>query len=145
LTLRRHLRDNDLLARVGGDEFAVILREGSSWSAEAVARKLVLAVRDEVTPDGLDEVLAVAPQGDLEVIAGTRPMVTVSVGVAAFESLPGKDPAEVLKAADAAMYLVKRSGRNGYAVHGAAGGPHHARPRRNLDLASRQPVGSLRS
>jgi diguanylate cyclase (GGDEF)-like protein/PAS domain S-box-containing protein len=160
VTLRRHLRDRDVVARLGGDEFAVILSEGDRAAAEAVARKLVLAVRDEVGlpmsdagasldltgasndlsggssgPDGAcsrpDQAAAMAPGSDR-----TGPRVTVSVGVAAFEVLAemshlGASTAarDVVKAADAAMYSVKHSGRNGYAVAGTGDGPHHARPR----------------
>ena len=51
VTLRRHLRDRDLVARLGGDELAVVLHDGDARAAEAVARKLVLAVRDEVTTE----------------------------------------------------------------------------------------------
>jgi len=128
VTLRRHLRDRDLVARLGGDEFAIVLHDGDAWAAEAVARKLVLAVRDEVWTDLRD--------------GG----VTMSVGVAPFELVPGSGAREALKAADAAMYAVKRSGRHGYAVVGAADGPHHARRRRPVpDLSARLPPGEQRS
>ena len=60
--------DRDLVARLGGDEFAVVLRDGDARAAEAVARKLVLAVRDEVTTGQAD--------------GG----VTMSVGVAALRA-----------------------------------------------------------
>ncbi len=115
VTLRKHLRDRDLVARLGGDEFAVVLHDGDYWAAESVARKLVLAVRDEVN-DG----------------AGG---VTVSLGVAPFDLFKGVNAKDALRSADAAMYAVKRSGRNGYAVAGASEGPHHARSR--ADLAAR--------
>ena len=135
VTLRRHLRDNDLVARLGGDEFAIVLHDGDGWAAEAVARKLVLAVRDEVRTG--------SAEGELDLRDGG---VTVSVGVAPFELLIGASTREALKAADAAMYTVKRSGRNGYAVVGAPEGPHHARPRAGTvaDLSSQpvpEPVG----
>lgn len=121
-TFRRHLRDHDLLARVGGDEFAVLLRDGGAWSAESVARKLVIAARDE---------MLVPRHGRSGAPGVTEVNVTVSVGVAPFEVLSGENPQRVLRAADVAMYSVKRSGRNGYAVYGAPGGAHHARPSRS--------------
>jgi diguanylate cyclase (GGDEF)-like protein/PAS domain S-box-containing protein len=134
VTLRRHLRDRDLVARLGGDEFAIVLHDGDAWAAEAVARKLVLAVRDEVWTD-----MSAA-------LSGTGGGVTMSVGVAPFELLPGNGARDALKAADAAMYAVKRSGRHGYAVVGAADGPHHARRRRPVpDLSARLPPGEQRS
>jgi diguanylate cyclase (GGDEF)-like protein/PAS domain S-box-containing protein len=120
VTLRRHLRDNDLVARLGGDEFAVVLHDGDHWAAEAVARKLVVAVRDE------------ADSGE----GG----VTVSVGVAPFDLFTGSNARDALRSADAAMYGVKRSGRNGYAVAGSGGPPRHARSRADLTArASRAP------
>ena len=134
-SLRRHLRDQDVVARLGGDEFAVILREGTRWAAEAVARKLVLAVRDEVGA-AADAAAVDAPD---EGGTGPRPGVTISVGVAAFEllgstaDLAGATAARgALKVADTAMYSVKRSGRNGYAVAGTGEGPHHARRRTDV-------------
>jgi len=144
VTLRRHLRDQDLVARLGGDEFAIVLHDGDGWAAEAVARKLVLAVRDEVRTQAgearTNGVEGRGPEGGGEVALDLRDGgVTVSVGVAPFESLRGTGAREALKAADAAMYAVKRSGRNGYAVAGAADGPHHARRRRGVaDLSARQ-------
>ena len=134
-TLRRHLRDQDLVARLGGDEFAIVLHDGNGWAAEAVARKLVLAIRDEVTT-GVGGTEGGAGEVAVDLRDGG---VTMSVGVAPFELLPGVGAREALKAADAAMYAVKRSGRNGYAVVGSAEGPHHARRRRDgvPDLSAR--------
>ncbi|HTV12113.1 MAG TPA: diguanylate cyclase [Acidimicrobiales bacterium] len=186
LTLRRHLRDQDIVSRLGGDEFAVVLREGDRWAAEAVARKLVLAVRDEVRAQavGDGEPLVINPEGALgsEIYlvdgpeagsdatrpgqapshvasgrgAGTSPGqagnpwrgeeggqgreatfgVSISIGVAPFEVLStaydlasSSAARDALRAADTALYAVKRSGRNGYAVSGAEEGPRHARPR----------------
>jgi len=61
--------------------------------------------------------------------------VTVSLGVAPFDLFKGVNARDALRSADAAMYMVKRSGRNGYAVAGVSEGPHHAR--RRADLAAR--------
>jgi hypothetical protein len=61
--------------------------------------------------------------------------VTVSLGVAPFDLFKGVNARDALRSADAAMYTVKRSGRNGYAVAGVSEGPHHARSR--ADLAAR--------
>ena len=115
VTLRKHLRDRDLVARLGGDEFAVVLHDGDYWAAESVARKLVLAVRDEVN--------------------NGESGVTVSMGVTPFDLVSVANTRDALRSADAAMYTVKRSGRNGYAVAGASDGPHHACSR--ADLAAR--------
>lgn len=128
VTLRRHLRDHDVVARLGGDEFAVIVGEGDKRAAEAVARKLVLAVRDEVrTPSlgGVTVSLGVAPFELLDWAAAQKG-ASVRDGADTAAASLGRD---ALSAADEAMYLVKRSGRNGYAVAGPDGVPRHARPR----------------
>jgi diguanylate cyclase (GGDEF)-like protein/PAS domain S-box-containing protein len=164
VTLRRHLRDQDLVARLGGDEFAVVLHDGDGRAAEAVARKLVLAVRDEVRTGTGASLSLVGGPGPARAGAGAGPEgaasgtgadegepaldlreggVTMSVGVAPFDHLAGTSARDALKAADAAMYAVKRSGRNGYAVVGAPEGPHHARRHRRQVADLPAPPASL--
>ena len=116
LTLRRHLRDQDLVARLGGDEFAVVLHDGDTRAAEAVARKLVTAVREEVrvtapgSPGG----------GAVTVSVGVAPIAALAAGGAGSGPGPGDlSTAGVVRVADEAMYNAKRSGRNGYVVAGA--------------------------
>ena len=93
-TLRRAVRDVDLAARLGGEEFVVLLPETSFAAASEAAERLRLAV----------ESLQVYWQGQ-------NIPVRVSIGVSACPSsvaLPG----ELLKSADAALYEAKRGGRN---------------------------------
>jgi len=96
LRLEQCIRDVDTAARLGGDEF-VVLCEGLSGriEAETVAQRLI---------DALTEPMARA--GDIT--------MTVSIGVAFAE--PGVTAAELLRNADAAMYLAKTSGRDRYAL-----------------------------
>ena len=107
--LKAELRDSDVIARLGGDEFAVLLPAGGLAEAEAVAAKLVRAVREQATVAGAPRSLR----------------VTTSVGVAPFtgESCTGE---EMLVDADVAMYEAKEAGRNRYAVHD---GDRHDPPR----------------
>jgi diguanylate cyclase (GGDEF)-like protein/PAS domain S-box-containing protein len=90
-TLRGRLRESDLLARLGGDEYAVLLPVGGRSDAEVVADALVTAVRER------DE-----------------PKVTVSAGVALIDAETGSAD-DLLVSADRAMYTVKRGGGDGYA------------------------------
>ena len=87
--IRQRLRRGDLAARYGGDEFVVLLPDTDIAAAVEVAGDL--RERIEAAP---------AP----------RP-VTVSIGVAGSANA-GLDGASLLAAADAAMYLAKRAGRN---------------------------------
>ena len=88
------LRESDLLGRLGGEEFAVLLPQTGLSGAREVAERLREAVGS--APFDLD---------------GLSLPVTVSVGVA--EHRPGLEPAEgSLARADEAMYRAKREGRN---------------------------------
>jgi diguanylate cyclase (GGDEF)-like protein len=90
------LREEDTLARMGGDEFVVVLRNvGDSHRIAVVAQKL------------LDALAAPFP-----VCAGEA-AVGASIGVAVCPN-DGADSATLLKNADTAMYHVKAAGKNGY-------------------------------
>jgi diguanylate cyclase (GGDEF)-like protein/PAS domain S-box-containing protein len=108
---RRALRDVDLLARLGGEEFAALLPDTSRADAHATAERLRAAIAR----------LSIDPR------TGAPPLtVTVSVGVAAFD--PGApDLADALRRADDALYAAKRGGRNRTVVDGAppADGEQH--------------------
>lgn len=84
---------HDLLARFGGEEFAVLLPEATLAEAVAVAERLRLAV---------------APQG--MTATGPAAGVTVSIGVA--EARGPITSARFVEQADSALYVAKRSGRN---------------------------------
>ncbi|MEW5772955.1 MAG: diguanylate cyclase [Thermodesulfobacteriota bacterium] len=91
--LRAGLRESDTVARMGGDEFALVIPEvAGAGGAESVARK-VLA--------GFDAPLAVD---------GRELPVRLSVGVALFPE-HGRDMDELMRQADAAMYRAKEQGR----------------------------------
>ena len=112
-TLRRRLRDTDILARLGGDEFAVLLPHADEQGARRVAADLVHAIREEA---------AVAT-------ASGQRRVTTSVGVAPFRTgdMTGE---ELLIAADLSMYDAKEAGRDRFAVvSGDAARPDRVRAR----------------
>ncbi len=94
--LKAQLRESDIVARLSGDEFAVLLPAGGIAEAEAVAIKLVRAIREGA-----------------QVAGGRRPRpVTASVGVALFDA-GGATGEEILVNADLAMYEAKEGGRDG--------------------------------
>jgi diguanylate cyclase (GGDEF)-like protein len=99
---RESVRKTDLVARIGGDEFAVLVRAFSTDAELAeIARRLIACVvrTDEQMGIGL---------------------VRASIGIAGFPD-PVDDYRRLVAAADDAMYQVKRSGKNGYAFAAQAG------------------------
>jgi diguanylate cyclase (GGDEF)-like protein len=88
------IRTVDRVARIGGEEFALILVQTDEASALEVARRAVLAVAKEPVPVGDGLLLG----------------VTASAGVAAFPSDAGT-AVELFAAADRALYEAKKRGR----------------------------------
>ena len=88
-------RSGDLLARYGGEEFAAILPATDDAGARVVAKRMQAAV-------GSLNIRSRTPTG---------PIVTVSIGIAVFESSHA-DAAEIVEAADRALYRAKERGRN---------------------------------
>lgn len=94
------VRETDTVARLGGDEFAVLATPlAHAEDIEPLADRILSELRRPVD------------------LAGTRIQPTASIGAAIFPD-SGKDSDALLSAADAAMYAVKESGRNGLHVHG---------------------------
>lgn len=100
------LRDGDMLGRLGGEEFCVILPGAGLHSAALAGERIRAAV----------EAMTIATE------AGDPVPVTASLGVA---SLANSDlivsPDALLQAADAALYHAKDSGRNRVSLEGEAG------------------------
>jgi diguanylate cyclase (GGDEF)-like protein/PAS domain S-box-containing protein len=88
--LTAQVRDSDLVARVGGEEFALLLPETDAAGALALAERIRAAVE----------------QGPFDVVG----KVTVSVGVCSLEESGSADSLVLL--ADTALYWAKNSGRN---------------------------------
>ncbi|WP_368188189.1 GGDEF domain-containing protein [Aestuariibius sp. HNIBRBA575] len=106
--LRNIVRSEDVVARMGGEEFAVILSQVSKETAiqigERIAQGTHLHIRDHPEHVNLTEL---DPQHRLK--------VTVSVG--ACRPKTGDSPKSILRRADAAMYHAKRSGRAQLIIH----------------------------
>ena len=99
--LRAAVRANDVVARQGGDEFLILLNDVATSAAEVVAGKVRSALREPFVIDGFEI------------------RVSASIGIGLYP-VDGIDAEGLLKHADAAMYLVKGTGRDGYARRGAA-------------------------
>jgi diguanylate cyclase (GGDEF)-like protein/PAS domain S-box-containing protein len=94
--LRATVRDGDTVARVGGDEFTIVLQDVSRGDAAAVVAQKVLRT--------------IAEPMD---VSGHRLYVTTSIGITLFPE-DGDDGETLLKNADTAMYRAKAEGRNTY-------------------------------
>jgi diguanylate cyclase (GGDEF)-like protein len=96
--LKSQLRDTDVAARFGGDEFAVLLnRVSAPEDAVRVAERILRA---------LDQPL---------LIAGRLLHINASIGIAV-SSPDTLDPDELIRRSDIAMYQAKRDGRGRYAT-----------------------------
>ncbi len=90
-------RPFDIAARIGGEEFALLLYGASSEYINAVAEKLLVEIRELGIPHA---------QSD------TESVVTVSIGAAKAIPVLGRSPASLQQFVDEALYQAKYSGRN---------------------------------
>lgn len=90
-TVRKSLRRTDTVARVGGDEFVVLLPEAGFAAAEHVLGKVREAVLRELNKGGWT--------------------ATLSIGAAVYP-VPSDALAQIVECADELMYQVKKAGRN---------------------------------
>jgi two-component system cell cycle response regulator len=94
--LSRHMRNFDLVSRIGGEEFLAILPDIDLAMAKMVAERLCAVIADQpmvCTPDG------------------TALKITTSIGITLASG--GNEPVDaVLKRADTALYRAKNGGRN---------------------------------
>jgi len=94
--LRGSVRASDTIARISGDEFAVVLEGiGTSEAAETTAEKILQHLSGPV------------------VLLGHEFHVTASIGISCFPA-DGRDVETLLRHADTAMYRAKEQGRNAY-------------------------------
>jgi diguanylate cyclase (GGDEF)-like protein/PAS domain S-box-containing protein len=116
-TLRERIRETDVLGRLGGDEFGIILPHVNAEQAAVVVEGIVKALRRHT-----------ATMADLQI------PITASVGVALFDGLTNM---ELLAAADLAMYEAKEAGRNRFAFYRPSA---DGRPRPSSRLAEAERI-----
>ncbi len=90
-TIKDNTRNTDIIARMGGDEFAILLPETDMESAFSFTRKLAAQL--------------------IDIMQAKEFPVTFSIGIVAFQGLPS-DIDEIIKEADSVMYAAKRDGKN---------------------------------
>lgn len=90
--LHRFCRDQDMVARTGGEEFVLLLKETSIEDAFAIAERLRIAISEETF--------------------GVVGHITTSIGIAAWSISDESSIEETLSLADQALYEAKGQGRN---------------------------------
>lgn len=97
--LQRYFRSDDIIGRIGGDEFVVFMKNAGSKAQVCSRVKRLGQLFREMEIEGVDF------------------PITCSIGVS-FAPENGTSYMELYKYADAALYQMKKSGRDGYAVYG---------------------------
>ncbi len=103
------LRTGDLLSRMGGDEFCVVLPATTLREGAMVARHVLEACQNEAVHWN-----------------GAPLALSASIGVAQWRPEIGLHAERLIAAADRALYMAKKDGKNGYAVFDAT--PLEAEP-----------------
>ncbi|QHJ72370.1 EAL domain-containing protein [Planococcus halotolerans] len=93
--LQTAMEKNMMLFRLGGDEFIIVILDATDEKCEAVANKLLNLFHKSLDVD------------EFEV------NITPSIGISKYPE-NGYTPEDLMKSADAAMYLSKENGKNGY-------------------------------
>jgi diguanylate cyclase (GGDEF)-like protein len=104
--IREEVREVDVVARYGGEEFVVVLPETGEEGAQQLAGRVCERIRG---------VPLHTAAGDLE--------VTVSIGVAVYPE-HGDSPSSLVRAADQALYVAKREGRDRWRLAAVVASSH---------------------
>lgn len=122
-SLRRAVRDCDLLARYGGEEFAVLVAGGTQEEFMNAAERVRQFVEQHPVR-----------------CEGIQLQVTISCGVA--EASGGEEIASLLRRADEALYASKTGGRNCAHWHDGRRSVRITPPGNNANAANAEPSGS---
>jgi diguanylate cyclase (GGDEF)-like protein len=103
LMAQTRLRVGDTLARTGGDEFCIVLPTSTLREGAMIARRIIEVCREDAAACMANEV-----------------PIAVSIGVAQWTREVGGFPDRLIAAADHALYVAKKEGKNRYSVYETA-------------------------
>ncbi len=92
------IREEDLISRIGGDEFIVMFEETGKDEIEQIAKRIIDHVAE---PYKLNE---------------NKASISLSIGISMYPD-DGEDKETLIKAADKAMYYAKNNGKNNYQIY----------------------------
>lgn len=96
--IRQSIREDDLIARIGGDEFTILLSD----------------FKEDATVIGIAERIQSLFKEPFHIMGETH-AISCSIGIAVYPR-DGADTSELLSRADTALFNVKETGRRGYAL-----------------------------
>jgi len=94
--LQKHIRTNDLFARIGGDEFVIVFTNTDKNMKQTLAAKILQSIQNKIAKKY------------------KKFNLSASIGIATYPK-NGVTAEDLLKSADRAMYSIKHSGKNSYA------------------------------
>jgi diguanylate cyclase (GGDEF)-like protein len=97
--LQKHFRKDDILGRIGGDEFVILMKSINSYE------------------DAIDRTKILSEQMN-KIMIKSHPEITITCSIGlSFYPIDGKNYHELYQCADQALYKTKERGRNGYTVY----------------------------
>ena len=92
------IREEDLISRIGGDEFIVMFEETGKEEIEQIAKRMIESVAEPYT------------------LNDQNASISLSIGISMYPD-DGEDKDTLIKAADKAMYFAKNNGKNNYQIY----------------------------
>ena len=100
-TLLRHIGEEDIAIRYGGEEFVILLKNTVPYQAEQIAYDILADIRHQKIDHHHSAI---------------SDHLTVSIGLTVYSGEVEASYAQILKLADQALYMAKEQGRNRYQI-----------------------------
>ncbi|PKM54146.1 conserved protein of unknown function [Petrocella atlantisensis] len=111
--LRENVRENDIIGRYGGDEFVIMLRQGTYDIAKAIAERIHGAILGH---DGFKKELSKKLSGEIKIMGKNK--LSSSIGIVNYmKSMKITKAEDLLAIADETMYKAKKAGKSRVVVN----------------------------